>query len=200
MKWGVSLSLDFKKILIANRGEIAIRVMRAANEMGKRTVAVYAEEDKLCLHRFKADEAYHIGEGLGPVAAYLSIDEIIRVAKMSGSDAVHPGYGLLSENPDLVDACVAAGLTFVGPSADTMRKLGDKASARKVAISAAVPVVPAKCVGSDLLGPEGCKINGIDNFDKIMFWKTPVASCKTQESCVPYYRWVTDYIAVLGGR
>ena len=143
MKWGVSLSLDFKKILIANRGEIAIRVMRAANEMGKRTVAVYAEEDKLCLHRFKADEAYHIGEGLGPVAAYLSIDEIIRVAKMSGSDAVHPGYGLLSENPDLVDACVAAGLTFIGPSSDTMRKLGDKASARKVAISAAVPVVPA---------------------------------------------------------
>ena len=137
------MSLDFKKILIANRGEIAIRVMRAANEMGKRTVAVYAEEDKLCLHRFKADEAYHIGEGLGPVAAYLSIDEIIRVAKMSGSDAVHPGYGLLSENPDLVDACVAAGLTFIGPSADTMRKLGDKASARKVAMSASVPVVPA---------------------------------------------------------
>ena len=137
------MSLDFKKILIANRGEIAIRVMRAANEMGKRTVAVYAEEDKLCLHRFKADEAYHIGEGLGPVAAYLSIDEIIRVAKMSGSDAVHPGYGLLSENPDLVDACVDAGLTFIGPSADTMRKLGDKASARKVAMSASVPVVPA---------------------------------------------------------
>lgn len=91
----------FSKILIANRGEIAIRVMRAANELGKRTVAVYAEEDKLSLHRFKADEAYRIGEGLGPVAAYLSIDEIIRVAKLSGVDAIHPGYGLLSENHSL---------------------------------------------------------------------------------------------------
>ena len=95
---------EFKKILIANRGEIAIRVMRAANELGKRTVAVYAEEDKLSLHRFKADEAYMIGEGLSPVGAYLSIAEIIRVAKDSGADAIHPGYGLLSENPDLVDA------------------------------------------------------------------------------------------------
>jgi pyruvate carboxylase len=89
----------FKKILIANRGEIAIRVMRAANELGKRTVAVYAEEDKLSLHRFKADEAYKIGEGLGPVAAYLSIDEIIRVAKMCGADAIHPGYGLAVREP-----------------------------------------------------------------------------------------------------
>jgi pyruvate carboxylase len=90
---------EFKKILVANRGEIAIRVMRAANELGKRTVAIYAEEDKLSLHRFKADEAYKIGEGLGPVAAYLSIAEIIRVAKMCGADAIHPGYGLLSRTP-----------------------------------------------------------------------------------------------------
>ncbi len=134
---------DFRKILIANRGEIAIRIMRAANEMGKRTVAVYAEEDKLGLHRFKADEAYRIGEGLGPVAAYLSIEEIIRVAKESGADAIHPGYGLLSENPDFVDACDAAGITFIGPKAKTMRQLGDKASARRVAIEAGVPVVPA---------------------------------------------------------
>ena len=133
----------FKKILVANRGEIAIRVMRAANEMGKRTVAVFAEEDKLSLHRFKADEAYRIGEGLGPVAAYLSIPEIIRVAKMCGADAIHPGYGLLSENPDFVDACTAAGITFIGPKAETMRMLGDKASARKVAIAAGVPVIPA---------------------------------------------------------
>ncbi|WP_302477928.1 biotin carboxylase N-terminal domain-containing protein, partial [Ruegeria atlantica] len=112
---------DFTKILIANRGEIAIRVMRAANEMGKRTVAVFAEEDKLGLHRFKADEAYRIGEGMGPVAAYLSIDEIIRVAKECGADAIHPGYGLLSENPDFVDACVQNGITFIGPKAETMR-------------------------------------------------------------------------------
>ncbi len=134
---------NFSKILIANRGEIAIRIMRAANEMGKRTVAVYAEEDKLSLHRFKSDEAYRIGAGLGPVAAYLSIEEIIRVARECGADAIHPGYGLLSENPDFVDACVAAGITFIGPKAATMRQLGDKASARKVAIEAGVPVVPA---------------------------------------------------------
>ncbi|WP_298910998.1 pyruvate carboxylase [uncultured Aliiroseovarius sp.] len=140
---------DFQKILIANRGEIAIRVMRAANEMGKKTVAVYAEEDKLGLHRFKADEAYRIGEGMGPVAAYLSIDEIIRVAKESGADAIHPGYGLLSENPDFVDACAANGITFIGPKAETMRALGDKASARKVAIAAGVPVIPATEVLSD---------------------------------------------------
>ena len=141
---------EFKKILIANRGEIAIRIMRAANELGKRTVAVYAEEDKLGLHRFKADEAYRIGEGLGPVAAYLSIDGIIRVAKASGADAIHPGYGLLSENPELVEACVANGITFIGPKAETMRALGDKASARRVAIDAGVPVIPA----TDVLGED----------------------------------------------
>ncbi|WP_420005759.1 pyruvate carboxylase [Arenibacterium sp. LLYu02] len=142
---------EFNKILIANRGEIAIRVMRAANEMGKRTVAVYAEEDKLGLHRFKADEAYRIGEGLGPVAAYLSIDEIIRVAKESGADAIHPGYGLLSENPDFVDACARNGITFIGPKAETMRALGDKASARRVAVAAGVPVIPAtEVLGNDM--------------------------------------------------
>ncbi|MCQ0971820.1 pyruvate carboxylase [Paracoccus sp. TK19116] len=140
----------FKKILVANRGEIAIRVMRAANELGKRTVAVYAEEDKLGLHRFKADEAYRIGEGLGPVAAYLSIPEIIRVAKECHADAIHPGYGLLSENPEFVDACDKAGITFIGPRAETMRALGDKASARKVAIEAGVPVIPAtEVLGED---------------------------------------------------
>ncbi|MFC6583812.1 biotin carboxylase N-terminal domain-containing protein [Sulfitobacter aestuariivivens] len=142
---------DFAKILIANRGEIAIRIMRAANEMGKKTVAVYAEEDKLGLHRFKADEAYRIGEGLGPVAAYLSIDEMIRVAKASGADAIHPGYGLLSENPEFVDACEQNGITFIGPRAETMRALGDKASARRVAMAAGVPVIPAtEVLGEDM--------------------------------------------------
>ena len=142
---------EFSKILIANRGEIAIRIMRAANEMGKKTVAVFAEEDKLGLHRFKADEAYLIGEGLGPVAAYLSIDEIIRVARQSGADAIHPGYGLLSENPELVEACEKAGITFIGPKAETMRALGDKASARRVAIEAGVPVIPAtEVLGDDM--------------------------------------------------
>ena len=142
---------DFRKILIANRGEIAIRVMRAANEMGKKTVAVYAEEDKLSLHRFKADEAYRIGEGLSPVGAYLSIADIIRVAQMSGADAIHPGYGLLSENPEFVEACDAAGIAFIGPRAETMRALGDKASARRVAMAAGVPVIPAtEVLGDDM--------------------------------------------------
>ena len=142
---------NFQKILIANRGEIAIRVMRAANELGKRTVAVYANEDKLSLHRFKADEAYKIGEGLGPVAAYLSINEILRVAKACGADAIHPGYGLLSENPDFVDACTQANIAFIGPKAKTMRQLGDKASARRVAIEAGVPVIPAtEVLGKDI--------------------------------------------------
>lgn len=139
---------SIKKILIANRGEIAIRIMRAANEMGKKTVAVYAEEDKFGLHRFKSDEAFLIGKGLGPVKAYLSVEDIMRVAKECGADAIHPGYGLLSENPNFVDACVEAGITFIGPQADTMRLLGNKASARKIAIAAGVPVVPA----TDVLG------------------------------------------------
>ena len=139
----------FRKILVANRGEIAIRVMRAATELGKRTVAVYADQDKLSLHRFKADEAYQIGEGLGPIEAYLSIPEIIRVARECGADAIHPGYGLLSENPDFVDACEAAGIAFIGPEAKTMRLLGDKASARAAAVAAGVPVVPATDVLPD---------------------------------------------------
>ncbi len=138
------------KLLVANRSEIAIRVMRAANELGIRTVAVYAEEDKLSLHRYKSDEAYKIGAGLGPVAAYLSIEEIIRVARHARADAIHPGYGLLSENPDLVDACTEAGIIFIGPSAATMRAVGDKASARKVAMAAGVPVIPA----TDVLGDD----------------------------------------------
>jgi pyruvate carboxylase len=145
---------DFQKILIANRGEIAIRIMRAANELGKKTVAVYAEEDKLGLHRFKADQAYRIGEGMGPVAAYLSIEEIIRVAILSGADAIHPGYGFLSENPSFVDACDAAGIAFIGPEAKTMRQLGNKASARRVAIDAGVPVVPA----SDILPDDKAEV------------------------------------------
>ncbi len=141
--------MPITKILVANRSEIAIRIFRAANELDLKTVAVWAAEDKLALHRFKADEAYQIGTGLhlekdlGPIESYLSIDEILRVAKQSGADAIHPGYGLLSESPEFVDACDAAGITFIGPRADTMRSLGNKVAARKLAVSADVPVVPA---------------------------------------------------------
>ncbi len=137
---------EFEKVLVANRGEIAIRVFRAATELGKRTVAIYSEQDKLSLHRAKADEAYQVGEGLGPIAAYLDIDGIVAAAVRCGADAIHPGYGLLSENPDFVEACSAAGITFIGPTADTMRRLGDKAAGRQMAIRAGVPVVPATTV------------------------------------------------------
>jgi len=138
-----------KKILVANRSEIAIRVFRAANELGIKTVAVFTQEDKLALHRFKADESYLIGQGahlpqpLGPIESYLSIEEMIRIAKLSGADAIHPGYGLLSESPEFVEACAANNLIFIGPSADTMRQLGNKVAARQLAIKVGVPVIPA---------------------------------------------------------
>jgi len=141
--------LKISKILVANRSEIAIRVFRAANELGIKTVAIWAEEDKLSLHRFKADESYQVGRGphlakdMGPIESYLSIEEVIRVAKLSGADAIHPGYGLLSESPEFVEACNKAGITFIGPTADTMRQLGNKVAARNLAISVDVPVVPA---------------------------------------------------------
>ncbi|MCJ8510003.1 pyruvate carboxylase [Rhizobium lemnae] len=141
--------MQIRKILVANRSEIAIRVFRAANELGIKTVAIWAEEDKLSLHRFKADESYQVGRGphlardLGPIESYLSIPEVIRVAKASGADAIHPGYGLLSESPEFVEACNAAGIIFIGPTSDTMRQLGNKVAARNLAISVGVPVVPA---------------------------------------------------------
>jgi pyruvate carboxylase len=131
------------KLLVANRSEIAIRVLRAANELGLKTVAIFAEEDKLALHRFKADEAYQVGKGLGPIEAYLSIPEIIRVAKLAQVDAIHPGYGLLSESPEFAEACAEAGIVFIGPSPETMRMLGNKVAARNLAVSVNVPVMPA---------------------------------------------------------
>jgi len=141
--------VPIKKILVANRSEIAIRVFRAANEMGIKTVAIWAEEDKLSLHRFKADESYQVGRGahldrdMGPIESYLSIDEVIRVAKLSGADAIHPGYGLLSESPEFADACKENGIIFIGPKPETMRSLGNKVAARNLAVRIGVPVIPA---------------------------------------------------------
>jgi pyruvate carboxylase len=134
---------SFKRLLVANRSEIAIRIFRAATELGLRTVAIYAEEDKLSLHRFKADEAYQIGKGKGPLEAYLSIDEVIRIAKEREIDAIHPGYGFLSESPEFAEACAREGLVFVGPSPQTMRTLGNKVAARNLAVACGVPVMPA---------------------------------------------------------
>jgi pyruvate carboxylase len=131
-----------RKLLALNRGEIAIRILRAANELRLRTVAVYSQEDRLSLHRFKADEAYLIGQGKGPVQAYLDIDSIVELAAAKEVDAIHPGYGFLSENPALARACNRAGITFVGPSAEILESLGDKTAARKLAHRAGIPIVP----------------------------------------------------------
>jgi pyruvate carboxylase len=130
------------KLLALNRGEIAIRILRAANELRLRTVAVYSQEDRLSLHRFKADEAYLIGQGKGPVEAYLDIDSILGLAVEKEVDAIHPGYGFLSENPALARACDQAGITFVGPSAAILDALGDKTAARKLAQRAGISIVP----------------------------------------------------------
>ncbi len=129
------------KVLVANRGEIAIRAFRAAYEMGIATVAVYPYEDRNSLHRLKADESYQIGEKGHPVRAYLSVDEIIRVAQHAGADAVYPGYGFLSENPDLAAACAAAGITFVGPGAEILELTGNKSRAIAAARAAGLPVL-----------------------------------------------------------
>jgi pyruvate carboxylase len=131
-----------KKLLALNRSEIAIRILRAANELGLRTVAIYSQEDRLALHRFKADEAYLIGEGKGPVEAYLDVEGIVSLAYEKGVDAIHPGYGFLSENPALPRACAAAGIEFIGPNAELLELLGDKTAARKLAQKAGIPVVP----------------------------------------------------------
>lgn len=131
-----------KKLMALNRGEIAIRIMRAATELGLRTVGIFSKEDRLSLHRFKADEAYEVGAGMGPVQAYLDVEGIVALAEEKDVDAIHPGYGFLSENPALPRACENAGITFVGPDARLLELLGDKTAARKLAQKAGVPVIP----------------------------------------------------------
>jgi pyruvate carboxylase len=138
-----------KKILAANRGEIAIRIFRAATELGLRTVAIYSHEDRLSLHRFKADEAYQIGAGKGPVEAYLDIAGIVQLAREKNVDAIHPGYGFLSENPAFARACRDAGIIFIGPTPELLDLLGDKTAARKLAAAAGAPVLP----GTEIAAP-----------------------------------------------
>ncbi|OUI87523.1 pyruvate carboxylase [Acetobacter sp. DmW_043] len=144
-----------KSVLVANRSEIAIRIMRAAVELGLRTVAIYANEDRFALHRFKADESYMVGEGKKPIAAYLDVDDIIRIAKQANVDAIHPGYGFLSENPDFARACEAAGIAFIGPKPEIMEQLGNKVAARALAQRVGVPVVPATGALPD--DPDECR-------------------------------------------
>ena len=131
-----------RKLMAANRSEIAVRIFRAGPELNLRTVAVFAQEDRLCIHRYKADEAYVVGTGRGPVAAYLDIDGIIAVAREKGVDAIHPGYGFLSENPDFARACARAGIIFVGPRPELLEMMGDKTAARALAQRINVPTLP----------------------------------------------------------
>jgi len=137
-----AIPLRQRKLLVANRSEIAIRVFRAATELGFRTVAIYAQEDRLAIHRFKADEAYVVGEGKGPVGAYLDIPSIVALAKEKGVDFIHPGYGFLSENAEFAKACDEAGIIFIGPRVDLLKNMGDKTAARALAQKVGVPVLP----------------------------------------------------------
>ncbi|HEY5844575.1 MAG TPA: biotin carboxylase N-terminal domain-containing protein, partial [Mycobacterium sp.] len=138
------------KVLVANRGEIAIRAFRAAYELNVSTVAIYPYEDRNSLHRLKADESYQIGERGHPVRAYLNVDEIVATARACGADAIYPGYGFLSENPDLAAACAAAGITFVGPSAAVLELTGNKARAIAAARAAGLPVLASSAPSSSV--------------------------------------------------
>ncbi|MEX2045466.1 MAG: pyruvate carboxylase [Opitutus sp.] len=131
-----------RKLMAANRSEIAVRIFRAGTELNLRTVAIFAQEDRLCIHRYKADEAYQVGAGKGPVAAYLDIESIVAVAREKNVDAIHPGYGFLSENPDFARACESAGIIFVGPRAELLDLMGDKTAARGLAQKIGVPTLP----------------------------------------------------------
>ncbi|MBO8170429.1 MAG: pyruvate carboxylase [Bacillaceae bacterium] len=133
---------NIKKILVANRGEIATRIFRACTELGIRTVAIYSEEDSVALHRFKADEAYLVGEGKGPIEAYLDIENILEIARRNDVDAIHPGYGFLAENEEFARRCQEEGIIFIGPKPEHLSMFGDKVKARKAAINAGIPVIP----------------------------------------------------------
>src|SRR5437868_3643966 len=134
--------LPIRSVLVANRGEIAIRIFRACAELGIRTLGIYSQEDKTALHRYKADETYLVGQDRAPLQAYLDIDEILTIAKRHGADAIHPGYGFRAESPELARACEAAGMVFIGPPAALLEQMGDKVAARQTAQSLGVPVIP----------------------------------------------------------
>src|SRR3984893_2590780 len=143
----------FDKLLIANRGEIACRIMRTAKRMGLSSVAVFSDADRDAMHAALADEAIRIGPR-PPKESYLNIEAILDAARKSGADAVHPGYGFLSENADFAQACADAGLLFVGPPADAIRAMGSKTSAKQLMAQAGVPVLPGVTVGEEEEGPE----------------------------------------------
>jgi pyruvate carboxylase len=137
---------EFKKVLIANRGEIAVRIFRACYDLGLNTVAIYSKEDTYSLFRIKADESYLIGENKSPLGAYLDVGLIIDLAKRRGVDAIHPGYGFLSENPELARACEETGIEFIGPSSRILEQMGNKLAAKEIALRCGVPTVPGSAV------------------------------------------------------
>ena len=150
-----------RKLLVANRSEIAIRVFRSAHEMGVRTVAIFSHEDRFALHRYKADEAYSIGSAGEPIRSYLNINAIVLLAESVGVDAIHPGYGFLSENPEFARACLSAGIAFVGPRPEVLEQLGDKVAARRLAQNAGVPVLAG---GNEPLEQSGRRAGtGVEN-------------------------------------
>ena len=144
-----------KKILAANRSEIAIRIFRAAEESGIKTAAIYSKEDRFALHRFKTDESYQVGKNKGPIQSYLDIDSIITIAKKANVDAIHPGYGFLSENPDFAEACKENNIKFIGPTVEILNKLGNKVEAKKIADEANVKII------SSILIPSKYDINSL---------------------------------------
>ena len=133
--------MNIKKVLVANRGEIAIRIFRACTEIGLKTVGIYTFEDRYSLHRYKADESYQIGEDNDPLKPYLNIRAIIQIAKKNGVDAIHPGYGFLSENPEFARQCKENDIIFIGPKVQVLKSLGDKVRAKEVAVQNEVPII-----------------------------------------------------------
>ncbi len=152
------MTREIRKLLIANRGEIAIRIHRACAELGIRTIGIHSFEDRYALHRFKANEAYSLGEGGNPVGVYLDIDRILEIAESRGADAIHPGYGFLSERADFAAAVEAAGMIFVGPPESVLSSVGDKVSARTAAVAAGLPIIPGSPPIAD--AGEGLRLAG----------------------------------------
>ncbi len=191
----------FKKLLAANRSEIAIRIFRAGTELNLRTVAIYAQADRFCLHRFKADEAYLVGEGKGPVAAYLDIESIVAVAKEKGVDAIHPGYGFLSENANFARACAAAGITFVGPRPELLDMMGDKTAARALAQKINVPVLPGneEAISDRDEAMKAAKANRFSAHHQGRVWRRRTRHARRSKSC-PTFRSLLDEAQSEAGR
>lgn len=186
------MAKKFKRVMVANRGEIAIRIMRACKELGIRTVAIYSEEDKAALFRAKADEAYLIGKNKGPIEAYLDIEEIIALALKKGVDAIHPGYGFLSENPEFARKCIEAGIEFIGPLPEMMERLGDKIQSKIVAAQAGVKTIPGidKPIESEEQALEFAKFCGFPVMVKAAAGGggRGMRIVRTEEELIPLYR------------